>query len=679
LIEWVDFIHSQPNGFVSSKAAAKVISIWSDTMAIGTPYNQKFIHKILISSAVLVLLSFSILGVWLHSVSSKALTDEFSAEIQIVGETAAENIQKWLDGRLLLAQSTVDNIVAIDDPAAMLEIFRKTTMATTFADVYFGNEQTGAMLDGPGNVMPADYDPRKRPWYIEAKAAKALTLTKPYVDVTTHKLVISLAKPVFRGETLLGVFGSDLELDILNRFLQSAKLAGKGFAFLVDDEGTVLVHPESDKVMKPIGTKPAASLGAAHLDQDGERIVRYYPISGLPTVKWYVGISMDRAKVFAPLAELRQSLLIGVSLALLVIVGVLGWIITSKVARPITRITDAMNQLAAGRSDVDLPPADRRDEIGAMAAALAVFRDNAREKERLSADQERAQAVAEAEKRSLLNRLVEDFQQSVHRVVDHLGTSAEGMERTADAMSSTAEQTNRQAGLVALSSTEVSGSIQTVASAAEELSSSIREIARQVDQSSQVTQTASTEADRTNETMKSLAETSIRIGEVVNLINDIASQTNLLALNATIEAARAGEAGKGFAVVAGEVKHLANQTAKATEEIGAQITAIQQATKDAVSSIGGIVGRIQEIHAIATAIASAVEQQSSATSEIARNVQQAATGTNQVSETISGVTRLASETGTEAGQVLASARVLLGETNELKQVVGTFIQKVRTA
>jgi len=644
-----------------------------------TDYNQKFIHKILIASALLILLAFATLGAWIHSVSSKALTDELSTEIQNVGETAADTIQKWLDGRLLLAQATVEGIATIDDPAAMLDIFRKPTLAATFADVYFGDEQTGAMLDGPGNVMPAGYDPRKRPWYIEAKSTKGLTLTKPYVDVSTHKLVISLTKPVFRGDSLYGVFGADLELDALNRFLQSGKLAGKGFIFLVDDEGTVLVHPDSDKVMKPIGTKPTAELGSARLDQDGDRIVRYYPISGLPSVKWYVGISLDRATVFAPLAHLRQSLLAGVSLALLVIVGVLGWIITAKVARPITRITDAMNQLAAGRSDVDLPPADRRDEIGAMAAALAVFRDNALDKERLAAEQERAQSVAEAEKAALLKRLVEGFEQSVHRVVDHLGTSAEGMEHTAATMSSTAEQVNRQTEVVALSSTEVSASIQTVASAAEQLSSSIREIARQVDQSSQVTQTASTEADRTNATMTSLAETSLRIGEVVNLINDIAAQTNLLALNATIEAARAGDAGKGFAVVAGEVKHLANQTAKATEEIGAQITAVQQATKDAVQSIGGIVGRIQEIHAIATAIASAVEQQSSATSEIARNVQQAATGTNQVSETISGVTRLAAETGTEAGKVLTSARLLLSEANELKVVVGTFIEGVRAS
>jgi methyl-accepting chemotaxis protein len=475
------------------------------------------------------------------------------------------------------------------------------------------------------------------------------------------------------------VLGVDVELGALDSFLQSAELGGKGFAFLVDEDGTVLVHPDKSLVLKPLGMTPSVSQGTDLTTEDSGRIVRFYPITGLPSVKWYVGISMDRAKVFAPLAHLRQTLLIGVTMALLFIELVLGWLITSKIARPITLITETMNKLAAGQANIDLPDTDRRDEIGAMGAALRVFRHNAQEKERLSAEQKRAQAAAETEKRDLLNRLVEDFQRSVYRVVDQVGTSAEGMDRTATAMSSNAEQTNRQAQVVAQASEEVSSSIQTVAAAADELTASIREIARQVDQSSQVTQTASEEAARTNDAMKSLAETSTRIGEVVSLINDIASQTNLLALNATIEAARAGEAGKGFAVVAGEVKHLANQTAKATDEIGTQIAAVQQATKEAVSSIGGIVGRIQEIHAIATAIASAVEEQSSATSEIARNVQEAANGTQHVSGNIAGVTRSASETGSAAGQVLESARALLREATELKSVVGTFIEGVRAA
>ncbi len=278
-----------------------------------------------------------------------------------------------------------------------------------------------------------------------------------------------------------------------------------------------------------------------------------------------------------------------------------------------------------------------------------------------------------------LDSLADGLESGVRTVVDQVSASSVAMKTTARSMATTAEETTRRADAVATASEQASTNVQTVAAAAEELSASVGEISRQVSQSTRIAAQAVEEAERTNHSVQSLAQAAQKIGEVVKLINDIAGQTNLLALNATIEAARAGEAGKGFAVVASEVKSLANQTAKATEDIASQIKAIQEATAHAVSVISGIGGTIGKINEIATTIASAVEEQGAATKEIARNVQQASAGTTQVSSNIGGVTKATADTRQAADDVLSASEALSHHSDDLRAQIASFVRKIRAA
>jgi methyl-accepting chemotaxis protein len=350
------------------------------------------------------------------------------------------------------------------------------------------------------------------------------------------------------------------------------------------------------------------------------------------------------------------------------------------ISRPMMRLNGALGEMAGGNLDVVIPGAGRGDEIGDLAKTVTVIRENAEQKARDEADAKiRQDQIAAQQRKADMIKLADNFETAVGEIVETVSSASTELEASAGTLTTTAERAQELTTMVAAASEEASTNVQSVASATEELSSSINEIGRQVQESARMATDAVGQARATNDRVSELSKAAGRIGDVVELINTIAEQTNLLALNATIEAARAGEAGRGFAVVASEVKALAEQTSKATGEIGQQISGIQAATQDSVNAIKEISGTIEKLSEISSTIAAAVEEQGAATQEISRNVQQAAEGTQQVSSNITDVQRGASETGTASTQVLSAAQSLSGDSNRLKLEVEKFLDSVRAA
>ncbi|CAO4150182.1 methyl-accepting chemotaxis protein [Methylorubrum aminovorans] len=458
-------------------------------------------------------------------------------------------------------------------------------------------------------------------------------------------------------------------------------------AFISTDEEKRLYADlvSKNELLKPtwksLRDMPFGSRDASILHLNGEMYAPYRAVADATRALVELKLSQGQnagSEIRNEHSSAIRAMLVTLGIAVLLALGAMAYSFFG-VARPITRMTERMRRLADGDAQAEVPYAQRHDEIGSMSAAVRVFRDNLLRSRVLEEETVLARASAEEQRKAGMRQMADAFERSVGGIVGAVSSSATELQATAQTMTGTAAETASQSVSVAAAAEQAATNVHTVAAAAEELGSSVQEIGRQVSGSSDLARVAVGEADQTLNLVQALSQASARIGDMVGLIANIASQTNLLALNATIEAARAGDAGRGFAVVATEVKELAAQTARATDEIGTQIGQIQDVTGQAVAAIGSITKRIREINGVASSIAAAVEEQGAATQEIVRNVAQASAGTSEVTNNIAAVAQASEGTGAAASQVLSAASELSRQSEHLGTEVTRFLATVRAA